>query len=68
MCSTSNATDNKKRYEEWVGMEQPSFDTKHQFKQRDVSNIAPYPSPSYHMLKRLTQHRFKWYSGMREYS
>ena len=76
MCSTSDATDSKKRCGEWVGTEQPSFDAKHcQCKQgkveiqaRDVSDIAPYPSPMYYMLKRLNQHRLKWYFGMREYA
>jgi len=29
MCSTSDATDNKRRCEEWVGTKQPNFDAKH---------------------------------------
>ena len=61
LCSASDATDSKKRLGEWVGTEKPSFDAKyHQCKQskveiqaRDVSDIAPYPSPMYHMVKRL---------------
>jgi len=61
MCSASDATDCKKRCGEWVGTEQSSFDAKHcQCKQskveiqaRDVSDIALYPSPMYHMLKKL---------------
>ena len=73
MCSASDATDSKKRCGERVGK---SFDAKHhQCKQnkveiqaRDVSDIAPYPSPMYHMLKKLNQHKFMWYFRMREYS
>ena len=69
MCSASDATDSKKRCGEWVGTEQPSFDAKHrqckhskvEIQARDVSDIASYPSPMYHMLKRLNQYRFKWY-------
>ena len=74
LCSASDATVSKKRCGERVGTEQPSFDAKHhQCKQskveiqaRDVNDIAPYPSPMYHMLKRLSQHRFMWYFRMRE--
>jgi len=66
LCSASDATDSKKRC---GGTEQLNFDAKHrQYKQckveiqaRDVNDIALYPSPMYHMLKRLNQHRFKWY-------
>ena len=75
-CSASDATDSKKWCGERVGTKQQSFDAKHgQYKQskveiqaRDISDIAPYPSPMYHMLKRLNQLRFKWYFRMREYS
>jgi len=76
LCSASDDTDSKKRCGERVGTEQPSFDAKHhQCKQskveiqaRNVNDIAPYPSPMYHMRKRLNQPRFKWYFRMREYS
>jgi len=76
LCSASDTTDSKKRCGEWVSTEQPSFDAQHhQCKQskveiqaRDVCDIAPYPSPMYHMLKRFNQHRFMWYFRMREYS
>ena len=81
MCSTSDASDSKKMSGEWVGMEQqvlmPNIISvsgvrqKYNYSEiqaRDVSDIAPYPSPMYHMLKRLNQHRFKWYFIMTEYS
>ena len=76
LCSASDATVSKKRCGEWVGTEQPSFDAKHhqceqckvEIQARDVSDITPYPSPMYHMLRRLNQYRLKWYFRMREYS
>jgi len=69
LCSASDATDSKKRCGELVGTEHRQYkQSKVEIQARDVSDIAPYPSPMYHMLKRINQHRFKWYFRMREYS